>query len=96
MTDNVPSWKFLLKFPRNCRKMCFSVVELKDGVVLVPKKWIVKDKYGNYNCFYPLKIGAKKLNDMVCKKVDPLENWEKYEIIKYLKTTGKINKKFKN
>ncbi|XP_043481812.1 uncharacterized protein LOC122510916 [Leptopilina heterotoma] len=70
--------------------MTFSVVELNDGVVLIPTKWIC-DENGEY-CYYPPKTDLQKVNELVKKLVDPGENWEKYEIVKLLKTTDSFGK----
>lgn len=68
----------------------YSVVQLKDGVVLVPSKWIISLLYDNTSfCYYPPIKEAAKLNEMVAKLIDPQITWKQYPVIKCLKRTGK-------
>ncbi|XP_043485168.1 uncharacterized protein LOC122513006 [Leptopilina heterotoma] len=68
----------------------FSIIELEDGVVLVPTKWIVNFNNGEQKCYYPPSAKSLKLNDMISKLVDPDVTWKQYDVIKYLKRTDTI------
>lgn len=71
--------------------MSFSVVELYDGVVLVPTKWIINIGNDENVCYYPPSERASKLNLMISKLVDPYLTWKQYEVKNYLKRTSKYS-----
>lgn len=71
--------------------MPFSVVELEDGVVLVPTKWIISLENDERKCYYPPSERASKINEMISKSVDPESNWKQYDVLQYLKRTGKYS-----
>lgn len=51
--------------------MLFSTLQLEDGVVLVPSKWVISLINGEWKCYYPPSDRASKLNEMISKLVDP-------------------------
>ncbi|XP_043471821.1 uncharacterized protein LOC122504681 [Leptopilina heterotoma] len=71
----------------------FSIVELKDGVVLIPTKWIFSpDNNNEFVCYYPPIQNTLKVNAMVSKLVDPELTWKQYTVLKYLKKTSTLEK----
>lgn len=68
----------------------FSVVELEDGLVLVPTKWIVSPGNNNkFVCYYPPIDDKMTVNMLVSKLVDPKITWKQYIVLNYLKKISK-------
>lgn len=71
--------------------MPFSVVELHDGVVLVPTTWIINLGNNKYVCYYPPSEKTSKLNQMISKLINPDLTWKQYDVKKYLIRTSKYS-----
>ncbi|XP_033212722.1 uncharacterized protein LOC117170217 [Belonocnema kinseyi] len=73
--------------------MPFSVIELKDGVVLVPTKRIRNIEREKMICYWPPYKSQSEINDAVSKLGDPLPSWTRHDVLKHLKKTSTVPKK---
>lgn len=62
----------------------YAVIEMEDGVVAVPSKWLSKDKK---MCRYP--NDEKKALELIKKNSDVNLQWPSLSVLKIFSTCGK-------